>query len=251
MYSKHLYDRHHKEIYTIIYFFEKCLLCLSGAIHCSKELTTLKKAIQLLVAVSVMMVACVSFIGCGGSGSSAVNEAPPPSSEGGLVQVDGYSFQLRTLDEQPLSLDSLRQLAIESARTRADISFAPTSSPSSEVDPAFWVGKYWCKIHWDKHYVGDCIKRDCWHLNLLVNDSSTGKEVFNAHLCGWWQNGPQFGIYNSASGYCKTTRGKFTDIKNAIQQCVQNALPWLPVWAAVAIAYTTAYTVVPALGLAW
>ncbi len=190
--------------------------------------------------------------GC--SGDDAVQDTNEPPCNCLLdVKSDGDNTVV-SLDGTVLSESELAELAVLSAKSHESIFFvvdtisdAPEGEANTEAQ--FRAGNYFCKMHWDKHYVGSCIRRDTWHLNLLISDTRTGREVFNSHLCGWWQNGPQFGIYNSANGFCKTTRGGFTAVKNAIQEAIQRSVPWMPYVAAATIAYVAAAIAVPALAI--
>lgn len=92
------------------------------------------------------------------------------------------------------------------------------SGPLEEHDQtrAWSIGCYWFDIRWEKHYVGSCIKRDTWHLQFHIRNKCQNREIFNSHLCAWWQNGPQFGIYESTRGFCAQSRGTFTEIRGKI-----------------------------------
>lgn len=224
-----------------------------------------KQLILLFVVIILMM----QVLGCGGGGGTVEQvvvttppaiPADPPSN-----QVTSNSFSVRSsADGQSvvfiqngatMSEDVLKQMAYDSAVSHSDFEFelqGPEEDQSVAKPNAFTVaGRYRCMVRWERGYVGGCIKRNGWHLNLHIRDIKANRDVLNSHMMGWGENGPQFGIYNSANGYCATSRGKFTAIKDAIQRTIQNAVPYMPVWAAAAIATTVAYIAVPCLGLAF
>jgi len=208
------------------------------------------------LAVFILLVLCaipLSVIpGCGGDDAVQATNEPPCNC---ILDVKSNGdTTVVSLDGVVLSEERISELASVSAGSRDAIAFvvdatSPAKEGETNTEAQFRTSNYFCKIYWNKHYVGSCIKRDTWHLNLLISDTRTGREVFNSHLCGWWQNGPQFGIYNSANGFCKTTRGGFTAIKNAIQEAIQRSVPWMPYAAAASIAYVSTVIVVPALAL--
>lgn len=80
-----------------------------------------------------------------------------------------------------------------------------------------WAGKYRAEIRKEGGYVGGCIERNQTHINLHLRDSKANKDIVNIHLVSWWENGPQFGIYNTGTRkFCVQTRGKFTALKDSI-----------------------------------
>jgi hypothetical protein len=82
----------------------------------------------------------------------------------------------------------------------------------------FQVGCYYVRLSWEIHYVGSCIGRNNWHLGFMVKNVCANPErmILNAHACVWWQNGPQFGLYNSANGWCAQSRGTWTEIRDRV-----------------------------------
>jgi hypothetical protein len=187
----------------------------------------------------------VLLAGCGGSNTPA-----PTTAEATFTitpSVSGETASITMPNGSVGTIDDVKAMAASSAKLHSAISFVVAPEENPGVKPAdFTVGKYWCDIRWEWGYVGSCIRRNCWHLNLHIRDKSSNQDVFNAHLCGWWQNGPQFGIYNPPSNYCATTRGNFTSIKNAIQDALSRSVPWIPYAVAVSIAYVSAGVVVGA-----
>lgn len=203
-----------------------------------------------MVCVVLTVFALMFVAGCGGSNDSPPTTTPIASSTSLIVSPTADGADIKLADGTVLGAEDLRRIALASQSAHSPIEFTiERSVPAGEVTPQFWVGRYYCRMHWDRHYVGSCIRRNCWHLNLLISDSSTGREVFNSHLCSWWQNGPQFGIYNSSNGVCVTSRGGFTAVKNAIQSAIQRSVPWMPYAIAAGIAYVAAGIAVPALAL--
>lgn len=79
------------------------------------------------------------------------------------------------------------------------------------------LGCYFIRISWEKHLVKGCINKDVWHLGLILKNTCSNRDILNAHACVWWQNGPQFGLYDSFSGWCATTVGTFTAIRDKLK----------------------------------
>lgn len=48
-------------------------------------------------------------------------------------------------------------------------------------------------------YVGECIKRDCWHFSIVTTLEVTKHLISDVHLCGWHdsQGNKWYGIYSS------------------------------------------------------
>lgn len=81
---------------------------------------------------------------------------------------------------------------------------------------ADWVriGCLWMDVRWEWGYIPGCIKRVGWHLNFHIKDACTDREIFNLHAAGWRDNGPQFGLYESARGWCWRSTGTWTAIRD-------------------------------------
>lgn len=109
------------------------------------------------------------------------------------------------------------------------------------------VGRYWADVRWEWGYVPGCVHTNTWHLNLHLRDTWANRDLMNVHIASWWQNGPQFGIYNSgASGFCVQSRGTFTAIRSALTDFFSRSAG-MPYWAASAMAYSVAVICVCAL----
>lgn len=148
-----------------------------------------------------------------------------------------------------LSQEEITALVSASAQSQSDIELIINDEtvPAEDINPAsIKVGSYMFFIRWEYGYVGGCIRRNGWHLNLHIRDWRANRDITNFHLMGWWQNGPQFGIYNSVTQWCKTTRGNFTAIRNAF---IEGLSRYMPYAVAVAAGTALAYIVIPAFAL--
>ena len=111
------------------------------------------------------------------------------------------------------------------------------------------IGCYWFRISWESGYIGSCIHRNSRHLGFTVRNNCNNPTtlVFDGHACGWWENGPQFGLYDSKSGWCRQTRGGFTNIKDTFYAGLLSAgIVW---WLAGPIADISAGVAVVALAV--
>ncbi|MCL5407550.1 MAG: hypothetical protein M1429_03585 [Patescibacteria group bacterium] len=209
----------------------------------------------------VLFVVCVILAGCGGGGghnetvvaTGSASDAESTNSGSAIVifSDDNGEFQLTSFDEPTGSeVERLKVVATASAQNESDIEFdveeVSQSQTQSQTRAGWNVGRYRCMIRWEPGNVGGCIGRNGWHLNLHIKDRWTNQDLFNAHLISWWQNGPQFGIWNPPSGFCRTTRGTFTNIRKTVRDAISQSTS-LPSWAASSIAYTAAVISVAAL----
>lgn len=122
----------------------------------------------------------------------------------------------------------------------------PTTDPSRLWIPIPWTC-YGIVLNWEKDYLGGCIKRDVWHLGFQVQNRCQGRMIFNSHAAAWWENGPQFGLYVTPSGWCRTTRGGYTAVRDALKDAMMAA--GLGYTASALISNFTAPIMVPMLGL--
>ena len=191
-----------------------------------------------------LLVAVIS--GCGGNDATQPTSSPGVSAFTVSAQQSGQPV-ITSPDGATITLEALERIAASSAANHSSLSFSTASNQTAgEVQPSYWCGKYFWDIRWEWGYVGGCIKRNCWHLNLHVRDSQANRDLVNFHLCGWWQNGPQFGLYDPPSNYCATTRGTFTNIASAITDALRRLAPVIPYATAAVIGYVTAGVVVGA-----
>jgi hypothetical protein len=109
------------------------------------------------------------------------------------------------------------------AKVLNDLPKDPNKSIGLEIieDPSelgqtrgFGVGCLWMDVRWEHGYVGGCVRRTGWHLNFHLKNRCNERELFNLHVIGWWDNGPQFGAYNSANNWCAQSRGTWTSIRD-------------------------------------
>lgn len=111
------------------------------------------------------------------------------------------------------------------------------------------IGCYWFRISWENGRIRGCINKDAWHLGFLVrnNCNKPSTMVLDGHAIVWWENGPQFGLYDSKSGWCKTTRGNFTAIRNTFYSALLAVgVVW---WLAYPVADISAGVTVAAFGI--
>jgi hypothetical protein len=206
------------------------------------------RAIPVCVLIAVLVMTVVVLFGCGGSGDPGQQVAntdacpscsgaqgpptPPPQSVNVVATVSMLPnvqgaperfFDANNAEMSAQTLSSMIQSIPKDGSSAMQINVLAASAADAslaaqpKVGVGFPVGCYYIRISWEQGYVGGCIKRnDQWHLGFTVRNNCKETMPFNGHLCGWWQNGPQFGIYNSANGWCAQSRGTFTEIKNKI-----------------------------------
>jgi len=76
-------------------------------------------------------------------------------------------------------------------------------SPNADIKGR--IGNYFWRLSVEKHFIGGCIKRNVWHAGAMVKYVPTDRMIFDLHIAGWWQGWtPCFGIYESASGWCRS-----------------------------------------------
>lgn len=90
---------------------------------------------------------------------------------------------------------------------------APGSlTPKSPV----FVGCLMMDVRWENGPVSKCFKLagTQWHLNFHFRNWCTNRDYFNLHAKAWWDNGPQFGLYESERDWCFRSVGKWTAIRD-------------------------------------
>lgn len=188
-------------------------------------------AIPILVLFMLVLGLMRTLTGCGSPAASSGQEAVVPSAttagvtttiyareeEDGRTHFYNESRSAITAEQFAGEIQNLPQDG-KSAIDLVVLDPITADTPIDGRDIKFSVGNYFVRISWEKHFLGACINRDVWHLGFLVNDKRNGRLLFDGHLCVWWEKGsPQFGLYNSAGNkWCRTTRGKFTEIKGKI-----------------------------------
>lgn len=76
-------------------------------------------------------------------------------------------------------------------------------SPNADIKG--FIGNYFWRLSVEKHFIGGCIKRNVWHVGAMVKYVPTDRMIFDLHIAGWWQGWtPCFGVYESASGWCRS-----------------------------------------------
>lgn len=210
----------------------------------------LNNLIKFLVIIGLVLVSVSVLVSCGSNVGNPGNTTIPEPKIAFTVYQNGDETTVRSLDSQLPGLDALKEVAARSVSDQSPVAFEVTENNPSNPTTRATMGRYYYKIYWDKHYVGGCIKQNTNHLNLLIRDLPTNKLLFDSHLCVWWNNGPQFGIYNSKNGACSQTPGKFSAIKKKVTDYLHQMTP-LPSWAYVPIGYTAAVVIVTAFALSW
>lgn len=109
------------------------------------------------------------------------------------------------------------------------------------------VGCYRMMVRWEYGYTGSCVRRNGNHLNFQIRNWCSNQDVCNLHVVGWWENGPQAGIYNSANGWCAQSRGTFTEIRDAIFRAM--VAVGIGAGVAWALSYVAALITIPAFAL--
>jgi len=111
------------------------------------------------------------------------------------------------------------------------------------------VGCLWMDVRWENGPVGNCFKLAGvqWHLNFHFKNACNNHEYFNLHAKAWWDGGPQFGLYESTSGWCARGGVKYSDIRSKFMEAL--ALVGVGGLAAYIISDVSAGVVVAAFAL--
>lgn len=209
-------------------------------------LRNLTRGIMILCLIPML----AAIIGCGGGDSPSSVIHPQPELPLFMASQKGEDV-LVTLPDGTDGLSDLKEAAKKSATDHSTISIGVQEADSDASSSRYRMGKYYYDFRWEKHMIYGCINRDVWHISLHLKDTTPPeREIVNLHLVVWWDNGPQFGIYNSANGACAKTEGKFTAIRNKINDFLSRMTP-MPSWACYSIAYTAAVVVVVIFALSW
>lgn len=210
----------------------------------------LRNIVKALILMSLASLLAFVLAGCGGGDNLATGAQPQPEAPLFTVSQNGDAVTI-TLPDGTEGLSALKEAATKSAIDHSSIALEVKEADTSASDTRYMAGKYYYDFRWEKHMIYGCINRDVWHLNLHLKDTTPPeREIVNFHLCVWWDNGPQFGIYNSANGACAKTPGKFSAIRYKIQDFLSR-MTSLPSWAYVPVAYTAAVVMVIIFGLSW
>ena len=163
------------------------------------------------------------LVGCGG-GKQVVesddSRAPdlmvlPVSVSGVDMSPRYFATNGKEIDEATAQVLSLRLLTEDgSGLLISVIDRAPTEGADGRW--GFNVGCYRIMGRLDDGPVGACINRGKKHINFHMRNWCSNRDLFNYHVTGWWENGPQAGIYNSTTRWCAESRGTFTEIRNKI-----------------------------------
>lgn len=206
--------------------------------------------------VSLGLVSILALVsGCGGVDNTLAdgNQLEPQSKPAAFTVVGDVQneFAFVTNDGVRHNREWLAEWSGQLGGTGSPISFdvPATDEQDSRLDGR--ISNYYYRIAIDPQGYVSCFKRNVRHFNLLIRNTRTNTLVLDIHLAGWWDNGPQFGIYQSAGNkICARTTGKFTQIRQAIQDVISRMTP-LPYWVYVPLAYTVAVVAVGTLALAW
>ena len=195
-----------------------------------------------------------TIIGCSSNNSLSGESQPPLQTESPSFVVQSSAddtFTFVTPDGVSHDREWLAELASSLDENAAPISFDIASSDQPADRLQGTVGSYFYRLAVDPPGYVACFKRNVRHLNFMVRNVRTNTLLLDVHLAGWWDNGPQFGIYQSAgSRICARTTGNFTKMRQAIQDVLSRMTP-LPYWVYVPLAYTVAVFAVGVLALAW
>jgi hypothetical protein len=86
---------------------------------------------------------------------------------------------------------------------------SPGPRPQRLVDQALEfkgsIGTYFYRLSAEPGTIGGCINQvNVPHLGFLLKDRITDRQIVNLHLASWIESGRRcFGVYNSATGWCK------------------------------------------------
>lgn len=201
-----------------------------------------------------------AITGCGGNTGDLAGDNNQSTIQPIILTVGstqgGDESIITTESNQQLSRDELAATFVGIKESGQVIQLVlDDGSNGKTTTRGFNISHYYVELHWENHYVPGCIHTKAPHLNLIVRDKNlSGKSglIVDYHLCVWWDNGPQFGIYNSGTvgKVCKETRGRFTAIKDAIYDVLSRMTP-MPSWACASLASTTAIGVIGIWGLGW
>ncbi|MBI4948379.1 hypothetical protein HY844_02395 [Candidatus Berkelbacteria bacterium] len=128
-----------------------------------------------------------------------------------VVTTTEFNAKLQQLPKDGVSAIELR---IADEATMSEIS---PDQVQTDWEYTTRVGCYFLRISWEKHDIRSCINRNVWHLGILLKNTCSGRDITNIHACAWWQNGPQVGLYDSFNGWCVTTVGTFTAIREKLK----------------------------------
>lgn len=128
------------------------------------------------------------------------------ASDGSPLTPGEFSQQL-----QKLPKDSNKSIGVEV------VNQPPPAPKPGEAHPNYVrIGCLWMDVRWEEGPVSRCFNLAGvqWHLNFHFRNACSNTEIFNLHAKAWWDNGPQFGLYESAHGWCFNSTGKFTAIRD-------------------------------------
>lgn len=180
--------------------------------------------------------------GCGGNTSDLAGQNNQATGQPVMLTIETNSGtnepNIMSESGQRLSVEELKTTLAATKDNSQPIQLKMAGDePSTVPDGAaqtrgISVWKYWADIRWEWGYVPGCIHANAWHLNLHLRDTSANRELVNIHLASWWQNGPQFGIYNSGvNKFCAQSRGTFMGIREALTDFFRYSAK-MPSWAA-------------------
>ena len=120
-------------------------------------------------------------------------------------------------DGTPLTRDEFQGLVqsmMNNGEAIGEIKVTDKDSPAPGEGTRLTIGCYRIMFRGETHYMGSCIRRNTFHIQFQIRNICNQRDVFNAGVANWWQNGPQIGIFEERSGFCAQSRGKWTAIRD-------------------------------------
>ena len=126
-------------------------------------------------------------------------------SAGKLITHDEFIVALKALPRDPTKSIGLNLLQSQPTIDQATGRFVKIPFTCLGFD-----------IRWEYGSVSTCFKLagQQWHLNIQFRNTCRNIEYFNVHAMAWWDNGPQFGLYESVHNWCFRSVGKWTAIRD-------------------------------------
>lgn len=216
-----------------------------------------------LATFTLIAIAVITLIGCGGNTPQPAPDPQPivkpidrpvvlTSQYVLSVDANGENYRALISDEDATVSAKINEVAQLSTANHSDISIDISEPIIGTPSTSLWrfsLWRYQLRVNWHKGWVRGCINKYGWHLNFHIKDWKTNHDYFDTHVIVWWQNGPQFGLYESESKNCVQTRGTFTAIKNAFQDAIAKTTP-LPPWTASYLASCAAFITIAAFAIA-
>ncbi len=197
----------------------------------------------------LVLLPAVLQVGCGGSSqSSPAGDCPTCSASGGTASEPLPSTVTRVAtfkaykadadapaqfyreDGTPISADDLKAAfaALPKDPNKSvgiQILNEAPPAPGTAQSRYVQVGCLWMDVRWEEGPVSKCFKLQGvqWHLNFHFKNACSNQDYFNIHAKAWWDNGPQFGLYESVRQWCFRSVGKWTAIRGKFMEALAAA----------------------------